>query len=215
MDAIYFADGEFTISFEKPTAESYDEDEEKYFIDTIQILPQGSKKPIEYKSPVKLFINPKILTTEKMKDEGEVIDVDTKSLNEDDYVFKYQPKNNELTKSLQQILDLVESNDHLGITDYNEFVNKFDDLLIENDMDAINSVHIEMMTAVLIRDSETGKRLDFSTETLKPYVINRVSKTVLESPLAVCLSFERLNDQLVDLGTYDKSEVSMMDYLFA
>lgn len=215
MDAVYFSqDTDFNIIIKKPTAETYDEDEEKYYMESLKILPAGSKKPIEYTSPVKLFLNPKILTPDVMKDESEEIEISSKSLNEDEYIFKYQPKNNELTKSLQQILDLIESNDHLGIDNYNDLVNKFDDLLIENDMDSINSVHVEMIAATLIRDAETGKPLDFSQETLRPYVINRVSKTVLEAPLAVRLSFERLNDQLVDLSTCDEDEISMMDYLY-
>lgn len=215
MDAVYFKpDVEFNIIFKKPTADTYDEDEEKYYIETFEIQSSGSKKAIEYTSPLKLFINPKVLTVDVMKDESSDVEISSKSLNEDEFIFKYQPKNNALTKSLQQILDLIESNDHLGISDYNEFVNKFDNLLIENGMDSINSVHIEMITSTLIKDAETHKPLDFSQETVRPYVINRVSKTVLEAPLAVRLSFERISDQLIDLNTYDEDEISMMDYLF-
>lgn len=215
MDAIYFKpDMDFSITIKKPTAENYDEDEEKYYIESFQIQSPSVKKAIEYTSPVRFFINPKVLTVDVMKDDSPKIDISSKSLNEDEFIFKYQPKNNELTKSLQQILDLIESNGHLGIDDYNAFVNKFDDLLIENDMDSINSVHIEMITSTLIKDAETHKAVDFSKDTLRPYVINRVSRTVLEAPLAVRLSFERINDQLVDLDTYDEDRVSMMDYLF-
>ena len=140
--------------------------------------------------------------------------MNSKTLGEDEAIFKYQTRNNELTRSLQEILDLIENSDHLGISDYNEFVNKFDDLLIENNLDYINSVHIEMITAVLIKDAVTHKRLDFSKKDLDAYVINRVSRSVMEGPLAVSLSFERINDQLIDLETYKKDDVSMMDNLF-
>jgi DNA-binding ferritin-like protein (Dps family) len=97
-----------------------------------------------------------------MKDDDTEISLNSKTVGEDKYVFKFQVKNNELTKSLQQILDLIESNSHLGIKNYHDFVNKFADLLIENEMDYIDSVHPEMLAAVLIRDEITGKRLDFS-----------------------------------------------------
>ena len=215
MDSIYFLpEVECSVSFKKPTAEEFDEDEDAYYTEKLNILLPGNKKFIEYKSPVKLLINEKLLPIEKMKDDDEYISINPKTLGEDEYIFKYQAKNNELTRSLQQILDLIESNDHLGITDYNDFVNKFDDLLIENDLGYINSVHIEMITAMLIREAETGKRLDFSTKDLDDYVINRVSKSVMDGPLSVSLSFERLNDQLVDLETYEKMDTSMMDYLF-
>lgn len=216
MDSIYpQPDCDATISFKKPTSDDFDEDEELYFTDIINILPAGSKKAIEYHSPTHLFINPKLIPVEKMKDDDTNISFQTKSLNEEEYIFKFQVKNNELTKSLQQILDLIETSEHLGITDYSEFVNKFDDLLIENNLSYINSVHIEMISSVLIRNSETNKRLDFSKEMLDDYKIIRVSNAIMEGPLAVSLSFERLSDQLTDLNTYEKSEVSMMDNLFS
>lgn len=214
MNAVYFNDNEVTISFKKPNSDELDEEEEMYWTDKLSITFAGSKKAIEYVSPVKLFINNKLLPAEKMADDEEEITVNSKSWDEEEYVFKYQPKNNEITSSLQRILDLVESNDHLGIGDYSTFVNKFNDLLIENEMDGgIISVHAEMITAVLIRDPETNKKLDFSKDN-DDYVIHRVSKSVMSGPLAVSLAFERLNDQLVDLNTYEKDEVSMMDYLF-
>ena len=215
MDCVYFnQDKEFTLIIKKPSADTYDEDEDMYTLSDFEIQPAGVKKHIKYTSPTKLFINPKVLTVEALKDESDVLEISSKAINEDDFIFKYQPKNNALTKSLQQILDLIESNDHLGITDYNEFVNKFCDLLIENDMDSINSVHIEMITSTLLKDAETHERVDFSHDTLRPYVINRVSKTVMEAPLAISLSFERLNDQLIDLNTYKKDGSSIKDYLF-
>lgn len=215
MNSIYFlADADCTVTFKKPTTEEFDEDEDMYYTKALSILQAGSKKYVDYESPTKLFINKKLLPIEKMKDDDENITIYPKTLGEDEFVFKYQIKNAELTKSLQEILDLIENTDHLGITNYHDFVNKFDDLLIQNDLDYINSVHIEMISAVLIKDAKTGKRLDFSKEMLDDYVIYRVSKSVMSAPLAVSLSFERINDQLIDLNTYDKDDVSMMDNLF-
>ena len=117
MDSIYFLpEVECSVSFKKPTAEEFDEDEDAYYTEKLNILLPGNKKFIEYKSPVKLLINEKLLPIEKMKDDDEYISINPKTLGEDEYIFKYQAKNNELTRSLQQILDLIESNDHLGIT---------------------------------------------------------------------------------------------------
>ena len=215
MDSVYFqSDVDCTISFKKPTTEEYDEDEDAFYTKKLNILMSGSKKYIEYESPVKLFINSVFLPTEKMKNDETEISITSKSVEEDQLIFKYPVKNNELTRSLQEILDLIETSDHLGITNYHDFVNKFDDLLIQNDLGYINSVHIEMISAVLIRDALTGKRLDFSKDMLDEYIIGRVSRSVMDGPLAVSLSFERLNDQLINLETYDKNEVSMMDNLF-
>lgn len=215
MDSIYFQqDVDCTISFRKPTTEEFDEDEDAFYTKTLNILMAGSKKSIEYISPVKLYINSVFLPTEKMKNDELEISINSKSVDEEQFIFKYPVRNNELTRSLQEILDLIETSDHLGINNYHDFVNKFDDLLIQNDLAYINSVHIEMITAVLIRDAETKKRLDFNKEQLDDYVINRVSRSVMDAPLAVSLSFERLNDQLINLDTYEKNDVSMMDNLF-
>ena len=141
-------------------------------------------------------------------------DASKDSVDEDEYIFKSQTKNNVLSKSLQQVIDLIESSGHLGIAEYNDFVNKFDDLLIENGLDYIKSVHIEMISSNLIRNADTGKRLDFSKDVLDPYVINRISKSIMTAPISVSMSFERINDQLIDLNTYNKDEPSLMDYLF-
>ena len=209
MNNVYFNDDNVSVSFAFPTNEEYDEDEDMFYTQTITLKNVNDRKEYVYESPVRLYINPKLL-----KGENSDITVTTNSLDEDEYVFKYQTKNNVLSKSLQQVIDLIESTGHLGIAEYNDFVNKFDDLLIENGLDYIKSVHIEMITSNLIRNADTGKRLDFSHDTLEPYVINRISKAIMTAPISVSMSFERINDQLVDLNTYIKDEPSLMDYLF-
>jgi hypothetical protein len=181
-----------------------------FYIRQFIIKINGERKEHTIDSPVKLFINPKILD----KATSDEIIASASMLDEEEYIFKYQTKNNVLSKSLQQVIDLIESSSHLGISEYNAFVNKFDDLLIENGLDYIKSVHIEMITSNLIRNADTGKRLDFSKDILDPYVINRISKAVITAPISVSMSFERINDQLVDLNTYEKTESSLMDYLF-
>lgn len=81
-------------------------------------------------------------------------------------------------------------------------------------MNYIKSVHIEMITSVLIRDLQTHKMLDFSKKDLDDYEIVRVSKANMLGPLGISFSFERIPEQLADLETYKKSDTSFMDYLF-
>lgn len=219
MDSIYFAeDAGCTIKFLKPKKDEvgYDETENMYMIDKFEISVEGAKKPIEYIAPtdIHFLINPKFLPVEKLKEDDDYITISSANANEDDFIFKYHAKNNELTKSLQEILNLIENTDHLGIDNYNNFVNKFDDLIIENDLGYINSIHLEMIASVLIKDATTGKRLDFSKASLDDYTIDRVSKSVMEGPLATSLAFERINDQLISLDTYEKDAVSIMDNLY-
>ena len=81
---------------------------------------------------------------------------------------------------------------------YDELVNSFDDLILENGLD-IMSVHAEMISSVLVVDKETGNKLDFSKKRLNNYEILRVSNTVLNGPIAKALAFERLPEQFINL----------------
>lgn len=209
MNNVYFKDDNVTVTFAYPTNEDYDEDEDMFYTQTITLKNSTDRKEHVYTSPVRLYINPKLL-----KDSTCDVTISASSVDEDEYIFKYQTKNNVLSKSLQQVIDLIESTGHLGISEYNDFVNKFDDLLIENGLDYIKSIHVEMISSNLIRNADTGKRLDFSQDILEPYVINRISKAIMTAPISVSMSFERINDQLIDLNTYNKTEPSLMDYLF-
>ena len=209
LNTVYFNENsDYNVEFAVPSNDDFDEDSEMYFVNKIKIINNETKKVIEYNSPVNLYINPKVsFLTED--DENVVV---TPKFN--NWVFQFTVKNNELTKSLENILNLIESANHLGITDYSEFANKFADLLIENGLDKISSVHPELITSILIRDVETGKRLDFSQDYLNPYKIIRVSKAVMSGPISKSIAFERLKEQFSNLETYDKDEDSYIDNLF-
>lgn len=209
LNTVYFNENsDYNIEFAVPSNDDFDEDTELYYVTKIKLINNESKKVIEYNSPVELYINPKIsFLTE---DEENVIV--TSKLN--DWIFQFTVKNNELTKSLENILNLIESANHLGISEYSEFANKFADLLIENGLDKISSVHPELIASILIRDVDTNKRLDFSKENIDPYKIIRVSKAVMSGPISKSIAFERLKEQFSNLDTYDKDEESYIDNLF-
>ena len=210
LDNIYFNENsDIKVKIQIPTDEEFDEDLELYYTNHIKIINNETKKTIEYDSPTELYLNPKI--SFDTEDEDGYITV-TPKLN--DWIFKFVVKNNELTKSLENILNLIESASHLGITDYSEFANKFDDLLIENGLDKISSIHPELITSVLVRNEETGERLDFTKDELDPYKIIRVSKAVMSGPISKSIAFERLNEQFSNLDTYEKDEESYVDHLF-
>lgn len=213
MDSVYFAeDTKSELNFQYPSEDDYDEDTDSYKITEFDFKTGDDKKVIHYKSPTDLYLSASYVPKKKSEETSFKILSDSFSTGAE--IFKYIPHNNMLTKSLQNILDLIESAGHLGITDYNDFVNKFADLLIENDMYGINSIHAEMITSRLITDSETHKHVDWSKDIINPYDINRVSKIVLNSPIATSLAFERLGDQLSSLDTYLKDEDSIMDVLY-
>ena len=213
MDSVYFTEDErVEIIIPVPTEDDYDEDEDGYKISSFDINFQDEKKIVHFDSPVNLYIPEELIPNKKSEDNTFKLSSD--SLGIDNIVFKFIPHNNMLSKSLQNILDLIESSNHLGITDYNDLANTFANLLIENGMDSIDSVHAEMIARRLLTDTETGKPVDWSSDIIKPYTINRVSKMVLKSPISSSLSFERIPEQLSSLETYSKDEKSIMDALF-
>jgi hypothetical protein len=217
LNSICFKDGiEASVQFKAPGPDDYDDDVEMYGINEMDIFMNGSRKPIHYVSPETLYVNDAMLAGVSSSDNGErEIKISSDDCDEDgyDFVFKYAAKNNELTKSLQNVEDLIESAGHLGVKTYDELVNKFDDLLIENDL-PVKSVHAEMIASVLIKDSVTGRRPDFKRDVIPAYDICRVSKAVMTAPISRSLAFERINDQLANLATYDKNDQSIMDWLY-
>jgi hypothetical protein len=215
MNSIYFADPEISVSFSSRDFQT-DDEEELPFVTKIDVL-SGSKKIAEYKAPkdIRFFVDVRALRGRDadFNAETDVYTVSAKNLGDEESLFTFQVKNNELTKSLEQIVDLIETVDHLGVKDYHGMANKFSDLIIENGL-AMDSVHAEMIVSNLVRDAETGKRLDFAKKSLDQYKLIRVSNSVMDAPLSVSLAFERIDEQLVDLDTYEKDGVSLMDHLY-
>ncbi len=214
MNSIYFIDHDVSVSFSTKDLQADEEDELPYI--TRMDVHYG-KKTSEYKTPkdIRFYVDLKAIKSREADydQESDTYTLNAKNFGSEDAVFTFQAKNNELTKSLEQIVDLIETVDHLGVRDYHGMVNKFADLIIENGL-SMASVHAEMIVSNLIREKESGKRIDFSKKSLDEYKIIRVTNSVMDAPLSVSLAFERLDEQLVDLDTYEKDGVSLMDHLY-
>ena len=197
MNKIMLNDPGHTVVIEKKNIIMDDEDEDLPYTGHISVY-LGNKKLFDYNSSLKLFLDEDQIKIGSDEINEGVVKLDGNLFREEP-VFTFLVKNNELTKSLQQILDLIESSGHLGVETYEDMAGLFDTLLIENGMNFIKSVHAQMIASVLIREKETEKKLDFSKKQLDDYKLVRVSKAVMNAPLSVSLAFERINDQLIDL----------------
>lgn len=206
MECIYFNETEMTVNFKTPGVESYDEDIDEYFINDFELIV--NKKKYDIISPVPLYINLDLVDME-----SETTSLSSNTSDQNKYLFKFSSINRAITKSLKQILDLLESTDHLGMTTMDDFINKFSDLLLDNNMGYIKLIHPQMISRNLILDKE-GKRPDFTKDDIGEYSIYRVSQAILESSISKSLSFERLSEQLSNLKTYEKDDSSLMDSLF-
>jgi hypothetical protein len=212
MNSIYFADNDVSISFSADF--KTDEEEEIPYVSELDVYV-GNKKVMTYESPVRLIVDMKLFKEKDIEyDQNKHrYTLSAKNFTDEDPAFTFMAKNNELTKSLEQIVDLIETVEHLGETTYHGIVNRFSDLLIDNGLD-MNSVHAEMIVSRLLTDSSEKQRPDFSKKSLDAYKILRVSKVVMNGPLSVSLAFERIDEQLVNLDTYEKDGESLMDFLY-
>jgi hypothetical protein len=214
MDSIYFADQEVSINIDMSDIH-FDEEEEENYVTKFVIYSDGSKVG-HYESPESLYISQTLLTKAKSKYfniETGMLTISAKNLPEGETIFTFIVRNNELSKSLNEMIELIENSNHLDETTYHGLINRFNDLIIHNGMN-IDSVHLEMISSNLIRDPKTKTRLDFSKAELDEYEIVRISNVVMDSPLSVSLAFERLDQQFVNLDTYTKDGSSLMDYLY-
>jgi hypothetical protein len=221
MNSIFIKDPDTDVVVYKVPLEKQDEDEIGDYAEKIEIIHQG-KKIFTYETPdVKLYYNMNNKNDyyydeeENLESEENIKIVKLKGsdFEKNEAAFTFMAKNNELTKSLQEILDLIESSEHLEVETFDKLVNKFNNLILENKLN-IMSVHAEMISSVLIANKETGNKLDFSKKKLDAYEILRVSNTVLNGPLAKSLAFERIPEQFINLKTYEKDGKSLMDYLY-
>lgn len=161
------------------------------------------------------YYKEKILdSSNSKKDKNNRFEYSFKSINsEEEPFFTFSLENNELSKSLKQIIDLLEKAEHLGITNIDELANKFISLLNEGGIN-LSAVHAELILSVLVRDknNELERTKSFNEE---DYVILTISQSILKSSSAgPSLSFEELKKQIKGHELYLKTGFSILDTLF-
>lgn len=140
-----------------------------------------------------------------------------KDLDDDDKLFEMVIMNQELTKPLYQLMDLLnkENKDDIDET-IDTMSQKFLDLLIESKISA-NVIAAELIINRLIRSIEhMYERPDFSKEELEPYQIFTVSKALEKnsSPL-VGVSFQNIKRQFLSDELFeDRSGTSYIDAFY-
>lgn len=142
-----------------------------------------------------------------------------KDMSEDTTLFELIIMNNELTKPLYSLMDLINkesSKKGLNMT-YSEMAQKFTELLLEAHIDAM-ALSGELIINRLIRNDpdETFERPDFEEDELKPYQIYTVLKALEHNKSALIgLSSQNIKRQLLsdDLVT-KKTGVSYIDPFF-
>lgn len=138
-----------------------------------------------------------------------------KDLEENTCVFTIDIMNNELTKPLYEIMNVLNKERDKNYT-IPEIMDYFCDLLIRAGINA-HSLQAELILSTLIRDPKNPmERPDFSGNSMPEYTILTVSQAInnCASPL-LALAFQNIRKQiLADATFYEKHAASYMDDLY-
>jgi hypothetical protein len=146
-------------------------------------------------------------------------------------VFQFVLENNELSSSLQNIINLIEKANHpdpleddekgnpIEITDIDLLNERFIELLNVSDIN-LSAVHAELILRELVRSKtnhiERPERFDNKDDPEEGYDILKVSESILNSKSSsISLSFEHIKKQIQKgVGLYMKNGESILDALF-
>jgi hypothetical protein len=192
-----------------------DEEADTSTISQFQVR-KGRGTPVAVRTDIDLIITDEMMKAikEYRRADG-VSTIPVGSLFMEGPAFTIVMENNELSASLRAILELIETNGHLGIEDVDGMLDRFLELLGESGIHC-DSTHVEVILRALVRDPENLTVFpDWSGEECPPYRVLRVTDAVLHSPSVVPgMSFEQIKRQLADPATYDKNGESALDSLF-
>lgn len=138
-------------------------------------------------------------------------------LDDDEKLFEVTIMNNELTKPLYDIMNLINRQNKDDIDDdIDSICNKFLGLVIEAKIGA-SVIATELIINRLIRSSSNiFERPDFSKDVVEPYQILTVSKALEKNPSPMIgLSFQNLKRQVLSNELFEeRNEPSYMDAYF-
>lgn len=192
--------------------EDVEEDEEgDLFVKTVFANPNSGDVE-EVQTETEVFLGVDLIAMYNDTNDEELV-VSINSLSEP---FFIKMKNEELSASLMQIIQLIGSNDHCGLdNDIDAIYNTFIELLIKNDID-VQSVHAEIILRALMRaNGNVSVFPDFSQEEFPEIEVLSLSNAILHAEfLSESLSFEHIRKQLGSVSTFEKGGTSSFDKLF-
>jgi hypothetical protein len=170
-----------------------------------------------------LFISPylsdELGLNRNRKDKDYVFEIELSQLLDDETLFLVQIENNELTKPLYDIMDLLDSKekfDLMNIKNISEMAQKLIDLLIESHIN-VQAVHGELLLRPLIRDIDNVlERPDFSKyNAVDRCQILTITNALIKHPSPlVGLSSSFLNRQIKSPLTFKKRGLSAVDAFY-
>lgn len=160
------------------------------------------------------YLDEKLDLNKSIKDDDGNITISLKDFDNEETLFFIEVENNELSKHLHSILNLIDNKDHMDVQNKEEMLQKFHELLNESGI-FIDSIHVENIIREILRQPENiTKRPDWTTDNPE-YNILRVSDAIMNSDsVIISLAFEKIKKQLYEPATYLKTAPSFLDSLF-
>lgn len=172
------------------------------------------KFTIEEKTGKEIFIYQDIIN--KFKPKGNQIELNVGSLEDEIFLGIIIVENNELTKPLKNMQQLLDTINHFGCTTVDELVNTMADLMIDAGMDKILLVHSSMTLKNIIRQKNNiYESPNFSSFAEQEYVLLKITDSLVNSPsLTTGLASQELRKQFSDPMTYMKHGKASTDVYF-
>lgn len=195
--------------------ELIEDEETEELVFTSFVLKTGNKE-VSINLPQKFFMNKKLLSDiDSFYNIEELqFEIPLNKLEEGDTFATFIMENNELSKPLRGIKDLIETNKFIKEHTVEETVNYFIHLLNESGIN-IQSVHMELIVREMLKLYNNDRTL-FQEENMPEYEMLRITDANLKGDsLSRSLLFEQIKKQLttLDYGTFDKKKESILDKL--
>lgn len=132
----------------------------------------------------------------------------------DDYIFYVVIHNNELSKTMEDLMDIINKNDITKSMDKDQLLQAFVDTTIEGDL-YISSVHCEVILANQLRDDvDVLEKPDWSIPNAT-YQIFTLNDALNNNPsVIITLMYQRLGKVLYNPLTFRKNGTSFIDLFF-
>jgi hypothetical protein len=191
-----------------------DESEDEQVFRTFTI--KSGSKFFTVSSPLKLFLVKSLASKidEFYNVEETQYEIPLNNLDEGDNFAHFIAENNELSKPLREIKDLIETNKYIKEHTVNEAINYFIYLLNESGIN-IQSVHAELILREMMKLMDTNRE-QFKEDKMPLYEMLRITDANLKGEsLSRALLFEQIKKQLttLDYGTFTKTKSSILDRL--
>lgn len=132
----------------------------------------------------------------------------------DTFLFFVILQNNELSKAMERIMDIINKNSVTKSMDRHELLQAFLDAVIDGGLD-IDSVHLETILANQIRAYDEILDLPDWSNTDEPYQILTLNQALIDNPsVSISLMYQKLSKALYNPLTFKKNKASFMDLFF-